>query len=80
MVVVEVVMMVMMIMMQMIGITRIELELKGSAETSLGSPGTSKITVKLSATKFHERQHFKTLSLRKSYFDSYIQGQRQKRP
>ena len=76
----EVVMMVMMIMMQMIGITRIELELKGSAETSLGSPGTSKITVKLSATDFHERQHFKTLSLRKSYFDSYIQGQRQKRP
>ena len=67
-------------MMQMIGITRIELELKGSAETSLGSPGTLKITVKLSATKFHERQHFKTLSLRKSYFDSYIQGQRQKRP
>ena len=52
----EVVMMVMMMMMQMIGITRIELELKGSAETSLGSPGTLKITVKLSATKFHERQ------------------------
>ena len=39
---INMIMMLMMMMMMSILITSIELELKGSAETSLGSPGTKK--------------------------------------